>query len=230
MNFTCRHCNSLVVVPPGDRPPPWCSKCGADLKSDDPQFLALSATLESDRIPVPKTRPESKAERRPDEELAEAAAVAEPTHAPVTRAGEPDSITRWVLVAGAGLVLVAALLGAEAWTFARNGQTTGGRVVVVMRAESLAFAMYRSEKVIEYEVGGTKYDIPAGRLEEGERVSLIYQANDPRDARINATMALYRWPLLLGAGGLMLLISGLVLTGLASERPTRPAPLPADAS
>ena len=225
MNFTCRNCNSLVVVLPGDRPPPWCSKCGADFKSDDPQFLALTATLDSERVPAPVARSKPKAQPLPDEELAEAAPVAEPTPAPA-REEAPDPITRWLLVGGAGLLVVSLVLGAEVWTFVKNGQTASGEVKVMVRSDSLSLGITRTEKVIQYQANGNQYELPAGGREEGERVSLIYRTDDPQDARINATMTLYRWPLLLGGAALMLLISGLVLAGLASSAPEKPAAAP----
>jgi hypothetical protein len=222
MNFTCRNCNSLVVVMPGDRPPPWCSKCGADFKSDDPQFLALSASLDSERVPVPTVRSRPKVEPLPDEELAKAAPVAEPTPARAREEG-PDPITRWLLVAGAALLVVSLVLGAEVWTFVKNGQSAGGQVKVMVQADSLSLGITRTEKVIQYQANGSQYEIPAGGREEGERVSLIYRTDDPHDARINATMTLYRWPLLLGGAALMLLISGLVLASLTSGAPEKSA-------
>src|SRR5207237_6415504 len=32
MPLACKKCPYVVAVPPGEKPPPWCPRCGADLK------------------------------------------------------------------------------------------------------------------------------------------------------------------------------------------------------
>ena len=56
-------------------------------------------------------------------------------------------------------------------------------------------------------------------------MELIYPPADPQKARINTRGSLYQWPLLLGAAGLMLLLSGVAIgASLAYDNRAKTAP------
>ena len=63
-------------------------------------------------------------------------------------------------------------------------------------------------------------ELPADGRPVGERVPLLFPESDPRDARVNATLALYQWPILIGGVGLVFLVGGVAVGGLVSGRST----------
>jgi hypothetical protein len=225
MNFTCRSCNNPVFIVPGDRPPPWCSKCGADFKPDDPRFLALAAAAEPEHLPVPAPprpgKPGPQTESRPVEQ----AAPPEPAREPEVTS-DSDYLTRGMQLVGVVLLGVALLFAGEAWNFTRTAHATEGRVIRVMRSESDVLGILHEEKALQYEFNRTHYHMPPGDREEGERVPVIFQPDDPQQARVNTPRSLYQWPLLLGAAGLMLLVSGVLLDGLTSGNRAARIPTP----
>jgi hypothetical protein len=242
MNFQCPKCLWILTLGPGDtRLPPWCSKCGVDLKQDDWQ-VAQSAP------PAPSPRPVSTvfvgedeitqvtgtggkpwlnpAKPAPASEPMPSAEMTSPLQDKPTTASDVDENLGWIVlgmeVVGGILLVIALLLAVEVWMFAKNAQTANGRVVTELRADPLAFAMYYRDLVIQYEVNGVKHELPAGRLEEGQQVEIVYPPADPQKGRLKGS--LYMWPRLVGAAGLLLLLSGLAVgLGLAFERRTKAA-------
>ena len=255
MNFQCPKCLWIHQFDPGDtRLPPWCKKCGADVKPDDwratqtasaeevrPRVSRLFANVEHESqvtqvtgtggkpwLNPPKPAPiEAVPASIPDESLpfAETAPL-EDGPAPATEAdANATAVFAVMKYVGIALLVIAPLLAAVGLTSAKNGQTVKGRVAVVWKPEPLAFAMWRAERVIEYEVNGVKYEIPAGSRDEGEWVELTYSPAEPQNARINRSP--YQWTLLLVAGGFMLLAGGFV-GGWAAAWNRKPKAAPAD--
>jgi hypothetical protein len=220
MNFTCQNCNSLVVILPGDRPPPWCSKCGADFKPADHRFVVLTESREATALVVADSKPADAS--KPRRKTATTADEAAPEPAPADSA-DATQLARFLMVGAVACLVAALLLAGEGWTFARNARTVSGQVAVLWKSDPLAFATYRSELVIEYEVNGARHHLPAGRREEGERVSVMFQPNEPENARVVTAVGVYQWPLLLGAAGLMLLVSALVAANMTPGAPDKPA-------
>jgi hypothetical protein len=246
MNFRCPKCHWIHTLDPGDtRLPPWCPKCGVDLKPNDwratpdappasspPRVSRMFANVDHEtqvtgtggKPWLNPTKPEPTAEAVPPAETAPP-----PTEPDPAAEADPDAglaaaavVMKYV---GIALLVVAPLLAAEVWTFAKNGQTVNGRVAVVWKPEPLKFALYRAERVIEYEVNGAKYELPAGNREEGEWVELMYPPADPQDARI--AQSPYQWPIILVGAGFMLLASAWV-AGSAAAEVRKPKTAPTD--
>src|SRR5262245_13622497 len=93
MNFTCQNCHSMIVIQPGERPPPWCSKCGTDFRPDDQRVAALFEAAR-DEAPPPSTQRPATGKTRPALPPQPAAAPAKPAAKPAvaveTPASEPE--------------------------------------------------------------------------------------------------------------------------------------------
>ncbi len=73
MAQTCKQCTYVVAVEPGERPPPWCPRCGADLKAATPEPVGAAPS----RLNAVKT-PESAIPERERREPASLVAAAPP--------------------------------------------------------------------------------------------------------------------------------------------------------
>jgi hypothetical protein len=250
MNFQCPKCLWIHQLEPGDtRLPPWCKKCGVDVKQDEwratqtapaeefrPRASRLLANVDHEGQMTQVTgtggkpwlnQPQPAPQPTSEESLPFAESVPlEDRPAPATEA-DPNATAVFAVMkyAGIALLVIALVLTAKGMMPANNEQTVKGRVAVVWKPEPLAFAMWRAERVIEYEVNGVKHEIPAGNREEGEWVELAYSPAEPQNARINRSS--HQWTLLLVAGGFMLLAGGLV-GGWAAAWNRKPKTAPAD--
>ena len=251
MSFQCPKCHCVHEVDPADRRlPPWCPKCGVDLKPDQWKPVVLPSVAAVETAPAPfaedgvatsvtSTGPKPWLNARPAAapEPAQARPEAEPGAAPLPAgpasapAAEPNPAAVLVPMAAVGIALlaIAGVLAGKVRTFVENGRTTAGEVVAVWKPDPLAFAIERQHVVLQYQVNGTKYELsPEGR-DVGERVEVVYPPNDPSDGRIKTTGSLYRWPMVVGALGLLPLICCVVIVCLLPER-KEPAAEPAKAS
>jgi hypothetical protein len=232
MSYQCPRCHWVYEVGPADhRLPPWCPKCGADLKPDEWRRVNLPATLAEAHTPpsffaepgevtsVTSTGPKPWLNPRPAPpgpapEAAPPAAAPEPAVMPGVAIATPPAELDWrpilTLATLIGFVLlgVAAALAWEVRAFADAGQTTTGEVVRTRKVNRQAFGLVRSNLAIGYQVNGTRYELPAGTRDRGEKVPIVYAPADPQDARVDTPGSLYRWPLLLGSVGLVLLVTG----------------------
>jgi hypothetical protein len=234
MNFQCPKCLWIHQLEPGDtRLPPWCKKCGVDVKPDEwratqtapaeevrPRVSRLFANFDNESQVTQVTGTGGKPWLNPPQPAPQFAPVEEPLPfaetatledepAPATEA-DPNATAVFAVMkyVGIALLVIALVLAARGLMPANNEQTVKGRVAVVWKPEPLAFALWRAERVIEYEMNGVKYQIPAGNREEGESVELAYSPAEPQNARINRPS--HQWTLLLVAGGFMLLAGGFV--------------------
>jgi len=243
MNFSCQSCNSLIVIPPGDRPPPWCSKCGADFKPDDQRFAALAESRWSDRVPppAPPAPPAPEAITRvtgtgpkgwlkkdaPPGEPEAVATEAEPPPAKPMPATDPDREWTYGIAKAGGviLLLVAGCWTGTTWTFARSAGNAPGHVAI--SNTDFDFATVQSDgrtepvSVVRYTAGGKEYEFPAPNLEAGTAVEVLYPQDDPARGRRADPMILYRWPALVAVLGAGLLAGAAAATGLLARRRTQ---------
>jgi hypothetical protein len=241
MSYQCPRCPWIHEVGPADRRlPPWCPKCGSDVTPEEWRPVARppapvvevatapSLFAEAGEVSVTSTGPKPWLKPRPA--TAPPVAEAEPGAAPLPGdpAAEPSAgpLLTLLTVAGIGLLVLAGHLAGQVRAFVENGRTTTGEVVAVWKPDPLAFAMFRQHIVIEYRVNGTRYELSAEGRDRGDRVPVVYPPNDPQDGRVKTTGSLYRWPMLVGALGLLPLAFAVVIVCLLPER-REPAAEPA---
>src|SRR5262245_8775717 len=147
MNFTCQNCHSMIVIPPGERPPPWCSKCGVDFRPDDQRvallFEAGDETPASSSARPPRAKPRTQASTPPDEQTPAppAASAVQPggrkpkpewdeEPKPDEAEGSADSALALKLLAVAGvIVLLGGLaLGVQKYNWVRGCEAAAGIV------------------------------------------------------------------------------------------------------
>jgi hypothetical protein len=246
MSYQCPKCRWVLQVEANDRRlPPWCSKCGADVKPEEwhpvylptvvvettpPQFeggdevTTVTSTgprpwLNRPAPPPAQPAPTAQAVPPPAQAVPEAVEPAGP--APAAAELTEAEAGRLLLVASiAGVALIGVALGL-AWkvkTFVDGAPKTTGEVVGVWKPDPLAFAIVRRHYVLEYQVNGVKYELPPGGRSEGERVPIVYPAADPSDGRVNTTGSLYLWPMVVGGLGLLVLAGSLVGACLLPDR------------
>lgn len=239
MSFQCPRCLWVHEVGPDDRRlPPWCPKCGVDLTPDEWRRVNLPATCAEAHPPpaffaepgevtsVTSTGPKPWLNPRPAPAgPAPEAAPPEPAVMPGVPIATPPAELDWRLIltlatlVGLALLGVAAALAWEVRAFADAGLTTTGEVVRARRPVPQAFGRVQPRLAIEYQVNGTKYELPAGTRDRGEKVPIVYAPADPQDARVNTPGSLYCWPLLLGSIGLVLLVTGGLGVMILPDRP-----------
>jgi hypothetical protein len=217
MIYRCTMCGwAFTVGVTHDRVPPWCGHCGVDFKTAPPvAFPVEKPVAEAISWGQLATAAEGGSARHSDPPVPETAPL------PVTKPGAaPDWSPALTLMTlgGLALVVVAVFLGWRVRTFMTDADTTTGVVATVWKPEALVSGVVRQQTVIQYRVNGTDCELPADDRPPGEKVSLVYPPSAPQDARVNATLALYQWPILVGGVGLVFLVGGVVVGGLVSER------------
>lgn len=228
MNFTCQNCHSMIVIQPGERPPPWCSKCGTDFRPDDQRFAALFEGAR-DEAPPPSTRRPSTGKTRsalPPQPAAPSKPTAKPEVAVETPASDPEpnrqpdttaeaasgSTLGLKLLALAGVVFLLGgiALGVQKYNWVRNCETATGLVT----PDS-------SGPVVRYIVDGKPYTLRNPDAPLGTILTVRHRPDDPSDAALDNTSSLYR------TAGLVTLIGfGLLLTAgsALALRPTTRKP------
>jgi hypothetical protein len=229
MNFTCQNCHSMVVIPPGERPPPWCSKCGIDFRRDD-QRVALLFEVGDETPSGGATRPAPNKSRArmpatpdeptppPAEAPAETAtAEAEPSRAPDGLEANPDSALALKLLAVAGVIVLLGgiALGVQKYQWVRSSQTATG---VVVPADS------GGPPVVRYNVDGKAYTLRHPKAATNQVVNVRHRADDPNDAVIDDTFALYKTAGLVGLIGFGAFLSAVSALALRNPAP-RPQPV-----
>jgi hypothetical protein len=251
MNYQCPLCTWVQEVAPTDRLPPWCRKCGADVKAEEWQPVNLPAPVVIERAPEPfdeesegttsvtSTGPRPwlnpPAKSAPAAPLppppAAAAEVAASHDAAIATAAAASTTAKFggllllTSVTGVGLLVAAVYLTGHAREFAKTSHKTTGEVVVTKKFDPMTFGLYREEVVIRYEVNKNQYELPAGGRDVGDRVQIVYPPSAPKEGRVNSPLWVYRWPLLTGGIGLVLLLASLAGAYLLPDR-DKPAALP----
>jgi hypothetical protein len=221
MNFTCQNCHTLITIMPGDRPPPWCSKCGADFKPDDHRFAVLYESPRDERPQPPSSppRPTTGKSRyampaQPAAPVTEAPAAEPEAREPVPAkrpdraASAPDSTFGLKLLAAAGAVCLLAgiAMAVQKYEWVRGCGTATG--VVVLPGEG------KGTPVVRYTVGGKEYEFAKPDAAPGSAIPILYRESEPNEAVVHDTLALYRLPgiiVLLGLGALVTAGSGFAL-------------------
>jgi len=95
MALACKKCPYVVSVPPGEKPPPWCPRCGSDLKAAEAVQARPSATkpVSAWDATAPTGAVEAKTSAVVDEKarpLASSPGASEPTPAPVLTSDIPS--------------------------------------------------------------------------------------------------------------------------------------------
>jgi hypothetical protein len=123
-----------------------------------------------------------------------------------------------LLTIGAGITLVTVCIRSYGphWWLAWNGERTEGKVTTV-KIDG------RPESVVEYEVDGEKHRIAAqsdtqSRFTRGESVRVVYRADQPADAMIYSTEAIWVVPILATVVGVFFIGFGIIMF-LASIAP-----------
>jgi len=235
MNFTCQNCHTLITIVPGERPPPWCSKCGADFKPDDHRFAVLFESPRDERPPPPSSPPRPPAGRSrpvlPAQPAAPVAEVAEePAAEPEAReaapakrpdraaGGAPDSAFGLKLLAAAGAVCLAVgiMMAVQKSEWVRGCGAAAG---VVVLPEG------KGTPVVRYTVGGRDYELVQPDTSPGTVIPILYREDQPNEAVVHDTFALYRLPgiiALLGVGALVTAGSGFALRSGAGKKEAAP--------
>jgi hypothetical protein len=238
MNFTCQNCHSMIVIPPGERPPPWCSKCGVDFRRDD-QRVALLFEVGDETPSGGSTRPAvSKSRARmpapPDEPTPVPAEAPAKGRKPKPEWDEepkpegletnPDSALALKLLAVAGVIVLLGgiALGVQKYQWVRGCETATGLVVP---GDS-------GPPVVRYNVDGGVYTLRHPKAAPGAVVNVLHRGDDPADAALDDTFALYKTSglvALIGFGAFLTAVSALALRNPApSPKPQPAAPAPAE--
>lgn len=251
MNYQCPRCFTVHEAGSDDsRRPPWCSKCGADVKPNEwhPVHLPTPAVEtapsmfdgEAEITTVTSTgprpwlnRPAAKPTPAPPPPPAAPREATAPAAAPLSVAAKAETSTLGLLllamsVIAVGLLAAAVYLTVQVRNFVKTGHETPGKVVRVWKfqTDTVMFGQHLKEPVIEYEVNKKKYELPPGLWNEGEQVTIVYPPASPKDGRVNTTLSLYMWPLLCGSLGLVLLLGSLAGSQLLPD-PDEPGAKPA---
>ncbi|HSQ54945.1 MAG TPA: DUF3592 domain-containing protein [Gemmata sp.] len=218
MNFACQNCHNLIIIPPGERPPPWCSKCGADFKSDDPRLAQMFATPREELAtpwdrgrmrtpPVPQPPVPRPVEHAIPEETAASNSQAAELEAPPQP--RESNLGVKVLVAAGTLFLLAGLgLGTQKYMWVRDCATTDG-VVVAPPADQGG-----GSSRVKYTVDEKVHVLHQPGAAIGDTVTVHYRPDNPDDAIVWDPISIYRWPgvfALVGFGTLVIGFSALAL-------------------
>jgi hypothetical protein len=217
MIYRCTMCGwAFTVGVTHDRVPPWCGSCGVDFKTAPPvAFPVEKPVAEAISWGQLATVAEGGSARHSEPPVPETAPL------PVTRPGAaPDWSPVLTLMTLGGLALVAAalFLGWRVRAFTADAVTTTGVVATAWKREPMMTGLMHQHTVIQYKANGTEYELPADGRSVGEKVPLVYPESDPQDARVNATLILYQWPILVGSVGLVFLVGGVAVGGMVSGR------------
>ncbi|MFJ8949087.1 DUF3592 domain-containing protein [Streptomyces sp. NPDC102340] len=141
------------------------------------------------------------------------------------------AVRRWVVLGvsafGAIFLVVGLILAWSSVSLLREADRTTGRVVALKWRDADIGTSRKSRNrdepsaypVVEFAAAdGTPYTFRSSTgsnppsYEEGERVEVLYRADDPEDAQINGFLSLWLLPLIFGGIGL---IAAAVATGIA---------------
>ena len=243
MNAQCPKCHFIVTLDNG-RYPPWCKKCGVDLKPSDYVPVAVEPVAPAPEPPAvysysepvvttvtgtgakgwlkgaAATAPhEGRGAERPDPREAEP-----PAPKPALSA-EEESNFGLLKVGGVILLLVAAITGGNAWVFNKNGRETTGQVVR-MNSSKLGPQYGPQTYRIQYTANGASYDQPPGPHSPGESVELVYDTRNPETVRLGTKSSQYTWPGLIAVLGVSLIAAGMARANVLRAQRHRTSPQP----
>jgi hypothetical protein len=222
MNVQCPKCFSLTVADLG-RYPPWCKKCGVDVKPHEYIPVGILPVELPPEPPAPAVDPQApssvtgtgpknwlKGKVAPPP-AAEPAPAAEPTPA---RPEAPDfdshayarlsSTFGRVKTAGVVVLLVAGLLAGDAWAFNKNCRETTGRVLLKSYSSPGSGVVVRLPR-LEFVADAKVVDVGAAEADEGRSIPLVYEVKNPTNVRRGTAASQYTLPALLAlvGGGLI---------------------------
>lgn len=217
MHTQCPKCHSLIALEARDRLPPWCPKCGADIKPNEAIPVTVQAVggfgaaVEPDGSDEPDVVTAvtgggrkgwlKGASAPPEIEPPAAALLPVPPVSPheESKFGVTNAI-------GVILLLIAGVMAGDTWTFIKNGRETTGVVAAW-------------PPCIEYTVNGKTYTGPQGTYEVGETVPIVYKVGNPENMRRGAPGSLYFGAAMVGSIGLgLLFITQFVRSAMAADR------------
>jgi hypothetical protein len=240
MNAQCPKCFFIVPLDAG-RYPPWCKKCGVDLKPHD--YIPVAAQpVELPPEPEPEivrvhvqpiivtgTGPKNwlrggagvtgTVATRPAPAAAPLAAKPVPAVTPEEEA--PIGILH---VAGIVLLLIAGVMAGNVWTANKNfGEATGE---VKMTDVKGGLGTIFHTRRIQYVVNGVTYDCDPKNYDLDETVSLLYEVNDPLKVQVGSKVSRYGWAVMVAVCGLGLLGVGVLRANSHQRERERNAPKP----
>lgn len=234
MNYQCPRCFHAHQVGPDDRRlPPWCPKCGADVKHEEwlpillpppppepARFDGGEVTSVTSTGPRPwLNKPPAPTAPPPEPEPAPPLPTAATTAEIETAVNEVGRALLFVSLVGVVVLAAAALLAVRVQAFVQDGRKTTGEVVAVWKPAPNTFGVIQKHHVLQYEVNGTKYELPPDGRGEGTRVPIVYPPTNPGDGRVNTPGSMYFWAIVVGALGLALLAGSLIGSRLLPDRP-----------
>jgi hypothetical protein len=231
MNFQCPRCLWIHQLDPGDRrPPPWCKKCGIDLKPEE--YREVAAPPSAPAWTPPRSFAEDEVTHvtgtggqpwlnssNPSEGESEAPGSSQlPSLRPMP-ATDPDREREYGLAKAAGAIMMVAagLWAGNIWSFVKSAGRAEGRVEI----SNDYFDAYKNHRnwqtepisVVRYEVLGKTHEFPEPSLEAGTTVPILYPLQEPGRGRLGDPMSLYQWPMWLGLAGFSTLCGSLLATG-----------------
>jgi hypothetical protein len=222
MNFQCPKCLWIHQFNPGDRLPPWCGKCGNDLKPDDylPVAQQPAAERPADEGVTTVTGTGPKPWLGPVVE----ASTPQPHPLPAT---DPNAEAGYAFAKAGGLLLlaIAAVWAGNVWTFAKSAGRAEGRVEI----SNDYFDAYKLRQtpqtepvaVVRYVVAGKRHEFVAPNLTAGTTVEVLYPQDEPHRGELGDAMTLYRWPALVGLVGFGMLAGSIVASNSLANRRAR---------
>lgn len=235
MNFQCPKCLWIHQLDPGDRrPPPWCKKCGVDLKPEEYREVAAPPSAPAWTPPLsfcedeitqvtgtgPKTWLNSSKPPAGETEAPASASIPTPRSMPAT---DPDQEREYGLVKAGGVILVAiaGLWAGNIWSFVKSAGRAEGRVEISNDYfdASKNQGSWQTEpiSVVRYDVLGKTHEFPEPSLEAGTTAPILYPLQEPGRGRLGDPMSLYRWPLWLGLVGFGIFSGSVIATGVVTR-------------
>jgi hypothetical protein len=192
MSHQCQRCSYVVALQPGEKSPPWCPRCGGDLKVAAPELVGAAAAIPASSRSNAEETPALPIARRECRELEPLAPVA-PADDEETAPAEPEEVFAtkliWQAIAWVCVLVCLGIVGVAASQAIKSPWGKSDQRVGIYGCMGLFGIGVVVSALVGVRFAGQKYEVFADRLVEWQffrpttylwgQIREVYQAVHP---------------------------------------------------